>query len=216
MTELSVRQNVLDELEFEPAIDAAHIGVAVDKGVIILSGHVGSYAEKVAAVAAARRVKGVRAIADEIQVRFPYDKKTADDEIAKRAIDILGWDTLVPRNTIAITVREGWVTLEGEVNWHFQRTAAETDVRKLSGVRAVINNIKLKPSVQPADVERKIENALKRHAEIEASAIRVTMGGPNKVILEGTVSNWDERHAVAAAAWSAPGITAVDDRLEIA
>jgi len=216
MSELSTRQNVLDELEFEPAIDAAHIGVAVDKGVVILSGHVASYSEKLAAIAAARRVRGVRAIADELQVRFPFDKKSADDEIAKRALDILAWDTLVP-SAINVTVREGWLTLDGQVNWNYQRKAAEDDVRKLSGLRNVINNIVIKqPAVQSSDVKKKIEDALKRHAEVEAHAIRVTVSGSNKVVLEGTVSNWDERHAVADAAWSAPGVITVDDRLKIA
>jgi hyperosmotically inducible protein len=213
MSELQLRQDVVDELEFEPSVDAAHIGVAVDKGVVTLTGHVASYAETQAAIAAVRRVKGVRAIAEEIEVRYPLDKKTSDDEIAQRAIDILGWDTMVPSDAIQVMVHNGWVTLAGSVDWNYQKKHAEEDVRKLSGVRGVTNTIEIKPSVQAEDVKRKIEEALKRHAEIEASAIQVTVLERNKVILEGKVGSWDERHAVENAAWSAPGVKSVEDRM---
>ena len=213
MSELQLRQDVVDELEFEPSVDAAHIGVAVDKGVVTLTGHVASYAEKQAAIAAVRRVKGVRAIAEEIEVRYPLDKKTSDDEIAQRAIDILGWDMMVPSDSIQVMVHNGWVTLTGNVDWHYQKKQAEEDVRKLSGVRGVTNTIEIKPSVQAEDVKRKIEEALKRHAEIEASAIRVTVRERNKVLLEGKVGSSDERNAVENAAWSAPGVKSVEDRM---
>ena len=213
MSELQLRQDVVDELEYEPSVDAAHIGVAVDKGVVTLTGHVATYAEKQAAIAAVRRVKGVRAIAEEIEVRYPLDKKTSDDEIAQRAIDILGWDMMVPSDSIQVMVHNGWVTLTGNVDWHYQKKQAEEDVRKLSGVRGVTNTIEIKPSVQAEDVKRKIEEALKRHAEIEASAIRVTVRERNKVLLEGKVGSWDERNAVENAAWSAPGVKSVEDRM---
>jgi hyperosmotically inducible protein len=213
MSELQLRQDVVDELEFEPRVDAAHIGVAVDKGVVTLTGHVASYAEKQAAIAAVLRVKGVRAIAEEIEVRYPLHKKTSDDEIAQRAIDILGWDTMVPSDSIQVMVHNGWVTLTGSVDWHYQKKQAEEDVRKLSGVRGVTNTIEIEPSLQAEDVKRKIEEALKRHAEIEASAIRVTVRERNKVLLEGKVGSWDERHAVENAAWSAPGVKSVEDRM---
>jgi osmotically-inducible protein OsmY len=215
MSELQLRQDVLDELEYEPSVDAAHIGVAVDKRVVTLTGHVATYAEKLAAMAAVRRVKGVRAIADEIEVRYPSDKQTSDDQIAKRAIDILAWDTLVPSGSIQVTVRDGWVTLAGSVDWYYQKINAEEDVRKLSGVRGVVNCIEIRPRVQAADVKRKIEDALKRHAEIEAKAIRVTVHDHN-VVLEGKVDTWDERYAAETAAWSAPGVKSVEDRLTIA
>jgi osmotically-inducible protein OsmY len=215
MSELQLRQDVLDELEFEPSINAAHIGVAAENGVVTLSGHVSTYAEKTTAVAAARRVRGVRAIADEIEVRYPSGKKTADDEIAKRAVDILGWDTMVPSGAIQVTVRDGSLILTGKVDWYYQKKAAEDAVRKLSGVRGVINNIEIKPHVKAEDVKRKIEDALKRHAEVEAKAIRVTVTGNDKVLLEGKVDNWDERFAVENAAWSAPGVRSVEDRLAI-
>ena len=207
MGELQLRQHILDELEFEPSVNAAHIGVAVDRGVVTLTGHVSSYTEKLAAVKAARRVKGVRAIAEEIEVRFPNGKKTADDEIAKRTADILEWDALVPKGSIQITVHDGWVTLAGNVDWYFQKIAAEDDVRKLSGVRGVTNNIAIVPRVRGEDVKRKIEDALKRNAQIEAEAIQV---------LEGKVHNWDERYAIETAAWSAPGVKSVEDRLVMA
>jgi hyperosmotically inducible protein len=211
MSALQLRENVVDELEYEPSIDAAHIGVAADKGLVTLTGHVASYAEKQAAIAAVRRVKGVRAIAEEIEVRYPY-QKTPDDEIAKRAIDILAWDTMVPSESIQIMVHDGWVTLTGSVDWHYQKKHAEEDVRRLSGVRGVTNAVEIKPSVQPEDIKRKIEEALKRHAEIEANAIRVTVREGNKVVLEGKVDSWEERHAVENAAWSAPGVKSVEDR----
>ena len=213
MSELQLRQGVVDELEFEPSVDAAHIGVAVEKGVVTLTGHVASYAEKQAAIAAVRRVKGVRAIAEEIEIRYPSDKKTSDDEIAKRAIDILSWDTMVPSDLIQVMVRDGWVTLTGSVDWNYQKKQAEEDVRKLSGVSGVINTVEIEPSVQPDDVKQKIEKALKRHAEIEANAIRVTVHERNKVTLEGKVDSWAERHAVENAAWSAPGVKSVEDRM---
>ena len=213
MSELQLRQDVVDELEFEPSVDAAHIGVAVEKGVVTLTGHVASYAEKQAAIAAVRRVKGVRAIAEEIEVRYALDKKTSDDEIAQRAIDILGWDTMVPGDSIQVMVHNGWATLTGSVDWHYQKKQAEEDVRKLSGVRGVTNTIEIKPSIQAEDVKRKIEEALKRNAEIEASAIRVTVHERNKVLLEGKVGSWDERNAVENAAWSAPGVKSVEDRM---
>jgi osmotically-inducible protein OsmY len=215
MNDVALRQDVLEELEFQPNIQAAHIGVAVDQGVVTLSGHAGSYAEKLAAVTATKRVKGVRAVADEIDVRYPDDKKTADDEIAKRIVDILGWDIEVPRGAVQAVVRDGWVTLTGTVEWQFQRKAAEDDVRKLSGVRGVSNKIEIKPRVQSADVKKKIEEALKRHAEIEAKGIRVTVEGDGRVVLEGKVDNWDERFAVENAAWSAPGVRNVVDRLTL-
>ena len=210
-----VRKNVLDELEFEPSLDATHIGVVVDDGVVTLSGHVSSFAEKIAAENAARRVRGVRAIAEEIEVRYPSDKKTADDEIAKRCLNILKWDTTIPPDAVNVTVQNGWVTLAGQVTWQFQRKAAEDAVRKLSGVVGVTNAISIKPTLYTSDIKRKIEEALRRHAEVEAKAIRVSIVDGNRVILEGKVDNWDERQAVENAAWSVAGVQSVNDRLTI-
>jgi osmotically-inducible protein OsmY len=215
MNSKQLRQHVIDELEFEPSVDAATIGVAVENGVVTLSGHVPSYAAKLAVERATRRVKGVRAIAQEIEVRYASDKKTADDEIAKRAISIIKWDAMAPSDAIQVTVQRGWVTLSGEVEWQYQRRAAEDAVRRLSGVTGVFNNLSLKPTVNVPDIKKKIEDALSRHAKVEAQAIRVIVHDGNKVSLEGKVESWDEREAVEDAAWSVAGVQSVDDRLTI-
>jgi len=210
-----LRRNVLDALEFEPSVSAANIGVAADHGVVSLSGHVTSYMEKLAAERAVWNVRGVRAVADEIEVRYPGEKKTADDEIGKRAVDILNWYALTPPGSVKVTVQRGCVVLAGEVNWQYQRRAAEDAVRKLSGVMAVVNNIELKAVVEVSDIKKQIEDALARHAQIEASAIRIFVRDGNNVVLEGHVDSWDEREAVENAAWSVIGVHAVDARLTI-
>lgn len=214
MDDRELRERLVNELEFEPSLDAAHIGMTVDKGIVTLTGHVSSYAEKLAAEAAVRRVRGVRGLAEEIEVLFPEDKQTMDDEIAKRALDIIDWDATVPDRTVQVTVERGWVTLTGEVEWQYQRKAAEEDVCRLIGVKGVSNQIILRPAVPMLDVQRRIEEALTRRADTEAKAIRVSVDA-GKVVLEGSVQNWDERQAVEQAAWSAPGVQSVEDRLTI-
>ena len=214
MNDNFLRQLVLDELDFEPSINAANIGVAVDKGVVTLSGHVGSYAEKVAVEHAVQRVKGVRAIAQELEVRYPSDKKSSDDEIAKRALSIIAWDARIPDGAVTVKVQKGWVTLSGQVEWQYQRMAAESAVRKLSGVVGVSNLVEIKPSVHAADVKQKVTEALKRNAEIEAGSLRITVEGA-KVTLDGNVRDWTERVAIERAAWSVPGVKSVEDRLTI-
>lgn len=214
MTDLTLRENVLSELEFEPSVNAAHIGVAVEKGVVTLSGHVGSYAEKLAAERVVQRVKGVRAIAQEIEVRLPSDKKTNDDEIAQRALSVISWDTTIPDQRLKIKVQDGWITLSGEVEWYFQRQGAEAAVRKLSGVAGVINLIAVKPRIEAKDVKHRIENALLRNAELEAEQIHVEVSG-GRVKLEGKVKAWHERDVAKRAAWAVPGVTAVEDHLAI-
>jgi osmotically-inducible protein OsmY len=216
MTDSRLRQDIIDEFEFDPSFDGEHVGVAVDKSVVTLSGHVRSYAQKLAAIAAAHRVKGVHAIAENIEVRYPYQHQMADDQIAKRALDMLSWDVLVPGDAVDVLVQDGWVTLSGNVNWFFERSAAEEDVHKLSGVRGVTNKITIEPKIDCANVKNKIEAALERHVEVEAKAIRVTVRDGNTVVLEGQVDNLDERRAVENAAWSAAGVASVDDRLTIA
>ncbi|SHG78761.1 Osmotically-inducible protein OsmY, contains BON domain [Pollutimonas bauzanensis] len=214
MKDDELRQHIIDELDFEPSIDAASIGVAVDDGIVTLSGHVASYAEKVAAEHAARRVKGVRGIAQEIEVRFPDAKKTADDQIAKRAVDILAWNTTIPDGAVQVKVQQGWVTLSGKVDWQFQRISAADAVRRLSGVAGVSNLIEVKPEVHPADIQSSIEGALKRSAALEAHGIRIQVDG-SKVILDGLVHSWHERDAAERAAWSVPGVVAVSNNLAI-
>ena len=215
MNDKELRQNVIDELDFEPSIDSSDIGVAVENGVVTLSGHVPNYTQKLAAERAVWRVKGVKAIAQEIEVRIPSEKTETDDEIAKRAVNMLAWNAAVPKDAVHVKVQKGWVTLTGDLNWNYQREAAETAVRKLSGVTGVINNITLKPTVQPVDVKQRITDALKRHAEVEAAQIRIDVREGGTVCLEGEVDNWDERQAVVHAAWAAPGVRMVDDRLRI-
>ena len=214
MDDKELRARVINELDFEPSVEAAHIGVTVEKGIVTLTGHVSSYAEKLAAEAAVRRVRGVRGLAEEIEVLFAEDKKTADDEIAKRALDIIDWDATVPDRAVQVKVERGWVTLTGEVEWQYQRKAAEEDVCRLTGVKGVSNQIILRPAVPVLDVQRRIEEALARRADTEAKAIRVSVEA-GKVVLEGTVQNWDERQAIKRAAWSAPGVQSVEDRLTI-
>lgn len=215
MNDIQLRQNVIDELEFEPSIDAADIGVAAENGVVTLSGHVSSYMQKISAERAAWRVKGVKAIAQEIEVRLPWDKKVHDDEIAKRAIDILAWNTLVPENSIKVLVREGFVTLSGQVDWNYQREAAAREVQKLNGVRGLVNNITLMPNAQKVDIRQRVLDALKRHAEVEANRINVDVDSGGSVKLSGVVDDWEERQAVERAVWSAPGVRSVVDNLRI-
>ena len=216
MNELKLRDDILDELAYEPIVDAAHIGVAIDQNVVALSGHVSSYAQKLAAIAAVRRVKGVHGIADEIEVVDSSETRASDDEIVKRALNMLSWDSVVPSEAIQVTVHGGLVTLSGKVNWQYQKSSAERDIRKLSGVRAVVNNIEIEPHAKAKKVKSKIEAALKRHAVLEAQDIRVTVRDDSEVLLEGKVQSWDQKVAVENAAWSAPGVKNVRDGLTIA
>src|SRR3990167_987315 len=155
MTDIQLRQDVLDELEFEPSIDAASVGVAVDDGVVTLTGHVSSYAQKLAAEEAARRVRDVRAIVQNIEVRYPSSLKIPDEEIAKRALNSIQWDVTLPEAKINLTVQSGFITLSGEVPWYYQRNAAETAVRRIAGVTGEANKISIEPKVQLGDVKTK-------------------------------------------------------------
>ena len=211
----NLRQLVIDELDFQPMIDATSIGVAVSAGVVTLTGHVGSYNEKLIAEQTVQRIKGVRGLAQEIEVRFPDDRKTADDEIARRALKIIDWDTSIPKDSAQVKVQHGWVTLSGTVDWDFQRRDVENAVRRLSGITGVTNLVKIKDRVQCANVKQSIEAALKRDAQIETGQIgvEVTKG---EVVLRGHVHSLHERAAVERAAWSVAGVTGVSDLLTIA
>lgn len=210
-----VQQRVMDELDFDPAVDAAHIGVSARNGVVTLTGHAESYAAKFAAERAARRVRGVKAVAQEIDVRLPSDKKTADDEIAARAVKILEWDAVIPPNSIRVKVENGTVTLTGDVDWAYQRGEAEHDVRRLGGVQLVVNQIGVRPRTQPEDVRAKIAAAFERTAEHDAASITVDVRD-GAVILGGRVQNWLERDEALRAAWSVPGVSKVEDHILIA
>lgn len=207
-----LQQWVSDELAFEPRVDAAHIGVSVHNGVVTLSGHVSSYAEKFAAEEAVRRVKGVTAVAQELDVHLPSDKKSDDAEIAERLVRMLHWDVLVPDDRITVKVEHGYVTLGGDVEWQYQRAEAEADARKLSGVKAVINDIHVRPVIRSENVEARIRAALERNAATEANHVKVDVAG-TKVTLTGKVNAWTERETIERAAWSVPGVTQVDDRI---
>eukprot|EP00873_Tetraselmis_striata_P030040 jgi/Tetstr1/450304/TSEL_037340.t1 len=213
MDDKTLRQMVIDELDFEPSIDSADIGVAVEAGIVTLTGHVSSYSQKLKAEEVVNRVRGVRGIAEKIEIRVGHARQE-DDQIAKRAVNSLQWDSSVPDEKIKVKVQNGWLTLTGEVDWDFERKAAEHAVRKLSGIIGVTNQIHLKARVQPTDVQQRIENALKRSAELEAKNIHVTVQD-GTVKLHGKVKAWYERQLAESAAWAVPGVKAVADELTI-
>lgn len=214
MTDKTLQQAVIDELDWEPSIDSAHIGVTANNGVVTLTGHVPTFAEKWAAERAAERVTGVKAVAVELEVRYSDAFKTGDDDIGKRALQSFEWDVRVPSNKIKVQVEKGWVTLTGEVDWYYQSDAAESDVRKLAGVLGVTNAVKVKPRASAYDVRQKIKGALERSAQIEADDISITTDG-GKVTLSGKVHTWYERNLAERTAWSAAGVTQVEDRLTV-
>lgn len=214
MDDITLRQHVLDALEFEPSIDAADIGVAVEDGTVTLTGHVRTYAQRLKAEETVRRVHGVRAIAEKIEVRPAGAHATADDEIAKRVVQRLDWNTSIPRGNVQAKIENGWVTLTGKVEWHYQKDLAATEVRYLPGVTGVTNLIDIRQTVSPTDVQKRIEEALKRDAEIEAKAISVNVRD-NKVTLQGKVRTFAERQAAERAAWSARGVEAVVDQIAV-
>ncbi len=212
-TDLCLRKDIEEELEFEPAVDASAIGVAVKDGVAMLTGHVASYAEKVAAEHVASRVKGVRAVAVEIEVRLPFDIQHDDDEIARRAANILAWSVILPpTDSVQVTVEKGWVTLVGEVDWQHQKLAAEEQIRRLAGVVGLSNLITVRPHVSAGNVEERIAQAYRRNAELEPSGINISVDG-GKVTLSGRVKAQRERQTAERAAWAVPGVTMVVDNL---
>ena len=208
-----LQQAVLAELSWEPSITAGHIGVTANKGVVTLTGHVENFAEKRYAEAAAGRVKGVKAVAEEIVVKLPFAMKRTDDQIAEAILDRFAWDVSVPKDKIKVKVEDGWVTLSGDVDWHFQADAAEDACHRLYGVVSVLNRIEIKPQAQPLEIQEKIKAALHR-SWYEPLKITVTADG-GKVRLTGTVRNWHEREQAETAAWGAPGVTQVDDGITI-
>jgi len=209
-----LQHDVIAELEYEPSVDHADIGVSVNDGVVMLSGFVKSYAEKMAAEKAARRVAGVRALAEEIKVRYPSDPKTSDPEIAKRILDMFVWDVTVPDDKIKVKVEKGWVTLSGTVDWFYQSEAAKKAAGKISGVIGVSNLVEVRRMPGAKDVRDRIIAAFKRNADLDANSITVLTDG-NKVTLEGKVHGWHERQIAERAAWAAPGVSKVEDNIVI-
>jgi osmotically-inducible protein OsmY len=213
-TDAELQKAVDDELLFEPSVTATDIGITVKKGVVALVGTVKSYAEKWAAERAAERVSGVRALVKDLRVALPSDWRRTDQDIAAAALDALKWDVQVPEGRVRVEVEEGYVTLTGDVDWNFQREAAEHDVRRLTGVVNVSNLIAIVPSVSAGEVRSKIESALQRAACKDARRITVQAQG-DVVTLSGEVHSWAEREDVERAAWNAPGVQYVDDRIRV-
>ena len=217
MTDLELKRHVEDALTWEPSFDAADIGVSVDNGIITLRGEVASYSAKSAAERVALRVYGVKAVANDLNVRLLGGTEKTDSEIAQAAVSALQWNTLVPANRVSVAVSNGWITLTGNLDWQYQKDAAVRAVRDLMGVRGVDNNIavQVKPHVRNVDVGDKILAAFRRSAEIDARRISITTQD-GMVILTGNVHSWAERREAERAAWAAPGVTQVEDRLSIA
>jgi len=214
MTDRDIQQHVQSALDWEPSLDATEVGVTVDNGVVTLRGDVGSYAEKEAADRIALRVYGVKAVANDLKVRLLSGSERTDGEIAQAVVSALKWHTNVPDERVTISVRDGQVILKGTVDWQYQKDAAARAVRELTGVRGVTNHIEVQPRVKAADVQAKIEAAFRRSAEIDARRVNVSVQD-NKVTLTGNVHSWGERQEAERAAWAAPGVAQVEDRISI-
>lgn len=208
----NLRADVLDELKWDPSIREKEIAIAIKDGVVTLGGFVDTYAQKLAAERAVKRVSGVKAISEQLEVKLSHGLERTDTELAHRVLDAMRWDVEIPDERLKAKVENGWVTLEGEVDWNFQREAADRAIRYLGGVKGLSNLIGVKPQVKEKDVAKRIKDALRRHADREADRIMVAATG-GVVTLDGKVDTWTERAEVEQAAWSAPGVSRVEDRL---
>ena len=207
-----IERDVKEELQWDPDLDATDIAVSAKKGVVTLTGFVRSYTDKYEAEAAAKRVAGVAGVANDIEVRMPSVDERPDPEIARDAVAAIKSQLPISSEHIKVVVKNGWVTLEGQVEWQYQRSTAETAVRRIKGVKGVSNLIQLKPRDAPAEIKKKIQEAFKRNAEVDANRIMVETNG-GEVILKGTVRSWIEREEAERVAWSAPGVTKVEDHI---
>jgi osmotically-inducible protein OsmY len=213
-SDVSIQEDVLEELKWDSRVQPNEIGVSVKDGIVTLTGWVDSYLKKMAAEQAAHRVQGVKAVANDIEVRLPSSSERTDADLAVAVLNALRWDAFIPAGKIDVTVSKGWVTLKGEVDYQFERQDAERAVERLSGVKGVSNLITVKPRLSPTDLKQKIEKALVRNAETDASHITIEVQG-SKVILRGTVHAYAEKKAAEDTAWSAPGVSEVDNRITV-
>ena len=213
-SDAEIKEDVLDELAWQPNIDETEIGVIVENGIVTLSGVVNQYSKKIAAEKAVKSVEGVKAIAGDIEVKYGDDFKKTDKEIAKAVVEALEWNSSVPEENLTIKVEDGWVYLSGEVNWQYQRNAAKSAVENLLGVRKVINNISIKQAVKPFDVKEKIKKAFERSAELDANNITVLTDGYT-VTLQGKVHSIKEKEDAESAAYRAPGVYSVKNELKV-
>jgi osmotically-inducible protein OsmY len=209
-----IERDVKEELKWDPDLYADDIAISVKNGVVTLAGFTPSYTDRLEAEKAAKRVAGVHAVANDIEVRLPAIDQRPDPDIARDAVAALKAELPISHDRIKVIVKDGWITLEGAVEWQYQKTAADSAVRKVKGVKGVTNVITVKPKVQPSDLKRKIQEAFKRSAEVDADRITVEASG-SEVILKGTVRSWIEREEAERVAWSAPGVTKVEDRIVV-
>ena len=213
-TDTEIKTDVLAELRYEPSVSIADIGVLVKDGAVTLNGFATSYGEKWNAVRATKRVAGVRAIADDIVIQLPHSQLRTDGDIADAAANQLGWFTSIPKGAARVMVSDGWVTLEGEVEWWYQKNGAQEAVQSMAGVKGVTNLITIKPKLAATDVKSAIETAFERSAMLDAEKIQVEAAG-NKVTLRGKVRNYTEREEAQRVAWAAPGVWSVDNQIDV-
>jgi osmotically-inducible protein OsmY len=213
-SDAQLQKDILAELKWDPIVNETDVGVIVKDGVVTLTGHLASYAEKCAAERAAQRVHGLKALAIELTVKLPSPNERTDAQIAAAAENAIEWNSLVPQDKVRPTVEHGWITLNGEVEWDYQRRAAEKSLRNLLGVTGVTNLVHVKPRISASQVDRKIHDALLRQADRESRKIDVSVAG-SQVTLEGTVHSWAERKAAQGAAFAAPGVATVVNHLHI-
>jgi osmotically-inducible protein OsmY len=213
-TDGDIERDVKEELKWGPDLDASDIAVSVKDGVVTLAGFVKSFTDKYEAEAAAKRVAGVAAVANDLEVRLPAIDQRPDPDIARDAVAAIKSQLPISSEHIKIVVKNGWVTLEGTAEWQYQRNTAETAVRRIKGVKGVTNSIVLKPRAEPTEIKKKIQEAFKRNAQVDADRITVEANG-SEVILKGSVRSWIEREEAERAAWAAPGVTKVEDRIVV-